>query len=91
MTTPSFVSLFRANFTDIFQGSNFYRTRDKPKFILGHSLEFGFIVLAMVVVLIMRFVYARVNRKREERSRHQAGGMAEKDEGDWAVGFRYLL
>ena len=62
----------------------------------------GFLGLAAVVVLVMRFTYKRLNAKREEKMRREEDGSeggrgrgkGEKeiaDEGDEAVTFRYLL
>ncbi|KAI9871993.1 MAG: hypothetical protein M1830_002183, partial [Pleopsidium flavum] len=45
--------------------SNFYRAKDKPKYILGHSLELGFVALGLVAVLLLRYSYTQVNKKRD--------------------------
>lgn len=37
--------------------ANFYRQKDGPRYILGHSLELGFIVVGIVAALILVFGY----------------------------------
>lgn len=44
--------------------SNFYRTQDAPKYILGHALELGFAVAGTIAVLIMRYTYENINKRR---------------------------
>jgi MFS family permease len=34
--------------------SNFYRAADKPKYVLGHSLEVGFVSVGLIAVLVLR-------------------------------------
>lgn len=45
--------------------SNFYRTKDLPHFILGHSLVLGFISLGMIFLLITILGYTYSNNKRK--------------------------
>lgn len=52
------------NFSGAF-ASNFYRTQDLPRFILGHSLVLGFIALGMVFMLLCIFGYTYSNNKRK--------------------------
>jgi hypothetical protein len=75
--------------------SNFYRSEDAPRYILGHALELGFIVVGILAGLVMIFNYKRINRKRE---RQMAEGMHNgytPEEmsmlGDRAITFRYML
>ncbi|KAH1595084.1 hypothetical protein KXV44_008103 [Aspergillus fumigatus] len=46
--------------------SNFYRAQDAPRYILGHSLELGFAVVGIIAVVILRFSYQRINKKRDQ-------------------------
>ena len=72
--------------------SNFYREEDKPKYLLGHGLELGFIAVGMLAVLGLRFNYGRINKKRDEIV--QSGNYKEtdmSDMGDRAPTFRYVL
>lgn len=75
--------------------SNFYRSADAPRYILGHGLEIGFICMGTVALLIQVFNYRRINKQREIAL---AEGEAEKytpeelgEMGDKAVTFRYTL
>jgi hypothetical protein len=70
--------------------SNFYRTQDAPQYILGHSLELGFVVVGMIATVIMRFTYQRINRKRDliDPSQYPADPDAM---GDRSPLFRYML
>ncbi|KAG9674717.1 MFS general substrate transporter, partial [Aureobasidium melanogenum] len=75
--------------------SNFYRSADAPRYILGHGLEIGFICMGIVALLIQVFNYRRINKQREIAL---AEGEAEKynpeelgELGDKAVTFRYTL
>lgn len=75
--------------------SNFYRSTDAPRYILGHGLEIGFIWMGIVALLIQVFNYRRINKQREASL---AAGEAENftpealgDLGDKAVTYRYTL
>ncbi|KAJ0418652.1 major facilitator superfamily domain-containing protein [Aspergillus carlsbadensis] len=71
--------------------SNFYRAQDAPKYTLGHALELGFCVTGIVAVLILRFSYRRINKKRDQIdvSRYDSYEMAKM--GDRSPMFRYML
>ncbi|KAI9747049.1 MAG: hypothetical protein M1835_002248 [Candelina submexicana] len=76
--------------------SNFYRTSDKPKYILGHALEIGFVVAGLLAVLLLRANYTRINKKREREWGMEGEGVGvsvqELEEmGDRAWSFRYVL
>jgi MFS family permease len=73
--------------------SNFYRTRDAPKFLLGHGLEIMFCVIGLIAVISLRFSYMRINKKRDAM---QDDGSEYTDQqlsemGDRAPTFRYQL
>lgn len=75
--------------------SNFYRSADAPRYILGHGLELGFISMGTVALLIQVFSYRRINKQRElalaegEAERYTPDELGEL--GDKAVTFRYTL
>ena len=72
--------------------SNFYRAKDKPKFLLGHGLELGFVVLGMFAVLVLRFAYGRINAQREKSGKAHGLTDAElSDLGDKSPSFRYTI
>ncbi|KAI9676988.1 MAG: hypothetical protein M1817_006827 [Caeruleum heppii] len=73
--------------------SNFYRAQDRPKYLLGHGLELGFVVAGLISVVLLRLNYIRINKKREvagvageEFTSEELGHM-----GDRAPTFRYVL
>lgn len=75
--------------------SNFYRSKDSPRYILGHALELGFIGAGLIAVSILVVNYKRINAKRD---RQMAEGMHSgytPEEmsalGDRALTFRYFL
>jgi MFS family permease len=71
--------------------SNFYRTRDSPKFLVAHGIEIAFVSVGLLAVVILRTGYARINAKRE---REGTGGLTEaemSEMGDKAPSFRYML
>lgn len=72
--------------------SNFYRAQDAPKYLLGHGLDIGFVVLGLIAVVTLRISYGRINSKREKSG--AAEGLTDKelsDLGDRSPAFRYTL
>ena len=72
--------------------SNFYRQADKPKYILGHGLELGFVGAGLIAVAALRLNYQRINRKRARLV--ESSDFKEVDlsnMGDRAPTFRYIL
>lgn len=51
------------NFAGAF-ASNFYRTEDLPRFVLGHALEFGFTMMGLLFMVVTILGYRFCNRKR---------------------------
>jgi MFS family permease len=72
--------------------SNFYRSADKPKYLLGHGLEIGFVSVGLAAVVVLRTSYARINAKRDREGMEAGHSLAEMSEmGDRAPTFRYML
>jgi MFS family permease len=73
--------------------SNFYRSRDGPKFLLGHGLELMFCVLGLIAVVVLRITYARINKKRDAMEDDGSEYTEEQlsDLGDRSPTFRYQL
>jgi len=71
--------------------SNFYRAADKPKYILGHSLEIGFVSVGLLAVVVLRMNYARINKKRDREGTEGLSLSAMSDMGDKAPTFRYMF
>ena len=75
--------------------SNFYRARDAPHYVLGHSLELAFIVTGILAALILIVSYRRINAKRARQFAEGAHNGYTPEEmsvlGDRALTFRYML
>jgi hypothetical protein len=74
---------------------NFYRAKDGPRYILGHSINLGFIVVAIIAAVILAFSYSRINRSRARRLAYGGASDVPLEElsaqGDRAITWRYLL
>ncbi|KAI9370254.1 major facilitator superfamily domain-containing protein [Aspergillus egyptiacus] len=71
--------------------SNFYREQDAPKYTLGHALELGFCLAGIIAVLILRFNYQRINRKRDRMDTSQMDSYEMAKMGDRSPLFRYMI
>ncbi len=75
--------------------SNFYRAKDGPRYILGHSLELGFICLGMVATVVLILTYSKINKSRDRELASIDESTLSPEElsfkGDRAVTFRYML
>lgn len=75
--------------------SNFYRSKDAPRYRLGHALELAFIVAGILALFILLFNYKRINAKRERLMAEGAHNGYTPEEmsalGDRALTFRYML
>jgi MFS family permease len=72
--------------------SNFYREADKPKYLLGHGLEIGFVSVGLVAVIVLRTAYQKINERREREGMEDGFSNKEmSDMGDRAPTFRYIL
>jgi len=75
--------------------SNFYRSKDSPRYVLGHALEIGFVAAGLIAVSLLAFNYHRINKERDrkcaegEHLRYTEKQLAEQ--GDRAVTYRYML
>lgn len=74
--------------------SNFYREPDSPRYILGHSLELGFVCLGILAAIILNLGYAGINKQREKKSvegqESTFRGQELSELGDKAYTFRYM-
>ncbi|KAI0160235.1 MFS general substrate transporter [Xylariaceae sp. FL1272] len=74
--------------------SNFYRSHDSPRFILGHALELAFATAGIIAASILILGYVRANRKRAKIIREGGHNVLSPEElssqGDKAVTFRYI-
>lgn len=71
--------------------SNFYRSQDAPKYILGHALELGFCVAGMIAAVILRLSYQMINRKRDRIDLSGYDEAEMEKMGDRSPIFRYML
>lgn len=74
--------------------SNFYRQPDSPRYVLGHGLELGFVVLGILAAVILNVSYAAINKQREKKLAEGGEGGFDSRElselGDKAYTFRYM-
>jgi hypothetical protein len=74
--------------------SNFYRQDDRPRYILGHGLELGFICAGIIAAFILIAGYSRQNKKRARQLAEGGEGQFTPEElsalGDRAVTFKYI-
>ena len=74
--------------------SNFYRQTDGPRYILGHSLELGFIGLGIIAAVILIVAYSRINKQRETKlatcSDSDLSPEVLSAQGDRAITYRYV-
>lgn len=81
--------------TSTAMASNFYRTEDAPRYILGHALELGFIGAGILALLVLVFNYKRINAKRERQLSEGAHNGYTPEElgelGDRSMTFKYFL
>ena len=74
--------------------ANFYRSADKPRYILGHALSMGFVVAGISAASILITGYYLSNKKRTralksgERSRFVEAELSAQ--GDKAITWRYM-
>lgn len=71
--------------------SNFYRQQDSPRYILGHSLELGFVGAGLIAVVVLRLSYQRINRLRAEKGTDAYTAEEMSRMGDRSPAFRYAL
>ncbi|KAL8904528.1 MAG: hypothetical protein Q9171_007016 [Xanthocarpia ochracea] len=71
--------------------SNFYRSSDGPKYILGHALELAFVAVGLCAVVGLRWNYGRINGKREQMPLGEYSDAENSEKGDRAPTFRYVL
>ena len=71
--------------------SNFYRAKDSPTYILGHALELGFVAVGLLAVILLRFSYTTINKKRDREGVSTLSEAEMSDLGDRAPTFRYVL
>jgi hypothetical protein len=81
-------------------GSNVYIAREAPKYHTGFGVCLAFVSIGIVMALILRFAYARENKKRDDLVASLGGeqGVLQKyseqellDLGDLSPFFRYTL
>ncbi|KAF8125325.1 MFS general substrate transporter [Boletus edulis] len=78
--------------------SNIYRTRDEPRYLLGHGLEIMFLSIGIVTLPFTVLAYQRINAKRDlaKSSEHDSEEQEKKGGdtaflGDRRASFRYTI
>ncbi|KAF9533276.1 putative MFS transporter [Crepidotus variabilis] len=81
-------------------GSNVYLAREAPKYPTGFGASFGFLCLGILMAVILRFAYARENKRRDRLVEELGGEQGVRaryseqellDMGDRSPFFRYTL
>ncbi|KAF8153406.1 MFS general substrate transporter [Crassisporium funariophilum] len=79
--------------------ANIYRSRDSPRFLVGHGVELMFVGLGFIAVPIAILSYIRINNKRdlaqrealEKGEKNKYTNQQLREMGDRAPDFRYTL
>lgn len=79
--------------------SNIYRSKDAPRYILGHALELMFVGIGFICLPIAVLAYIRINKKRDASAKrllengetHGYTPLEIRRLGDRAPDFRYTL
>ncbi|KAK7438888.1 hypothetical protein VKT23_017814 [Stygiomarasmius scandens] len=74
--------------------SNVYRTKDKPRFIVGHGIELMFVGIGLICVPLAVTIYKRINKKRDMEALEGKKTYTPAELralGDRAPDFRYIL
>lgn len=73
-----------------------YRSKDLPRYFLGHGIIMGFLLMSLILIVLQFFVLSTINRKRDAENQNPAEytneqKYAEMDKGDNASYFRYSI
>ena len=73
-----------------------YQAKQKPRYLIGHSISFACVALQTVLIIILRLIFMMINRHRDKLSEEEKQKQIEKygDEqaaGDRHPNFRYTL
>ncbi|KAF8303429.1 MFS general substrate transporter [Clavulina sp. PMI_390] len=75
--------------------SSVYRTKDQPRYILGHSVVIGFLCMGLITGPLTVVLYRRINAKRDEMVRSGVLDQYSEEDlsrmGDRAPNFRYVI
>jgi uncharacterized BrkB/YihY/UPF0761 family membrane protein len=73
-----------------------YRAEQKPRYFLGNTIAFSFIVLQTILIIILRLIFIIINRRRSQMNAEEIKKQIEKYGGNELAGdrhpqFRYTL
>jgi len=73
--------------------SNIYRRQDAPRYVLGHSVELGFLGMGLILTPLTAWIYSGINARRNtlDDGRYDSITAEESALGDRAPNFRYSL
>ncbi|RPA76677.1 MFS general substrate transporter [Ascobolus immersus RN42] len=66
-------------------GANFYRDKDKPKYVFGHAMNILFVAIAYFCIALIFVTYKTQNKKRLVLREERRNGVREKVEAEWRV------
>ena len=73
-----------------------YHPRQKPRYFIGNTIGLVCILIQTILIILMRFVFMWINRRREQMDSNEAKEQVEQYGDDELVGdrhpeFRYTL
>jgi len=73
-----------------------YRTEQKPRYFLGNTIAFSFVVLQTILVIILRLIFMIINHRRSQMNEEEIKKQIEEYGGNELAGdrhpeFRYTL
>jgi len=74
--------------------SNIYRKQDAPRYVLGHSIELGFLGMGLLLTPLTAWIYSWINTRRDALDDGRYDNMTVEESkalGDRAPDFRYSL
>jgi len=74
--------------------SNIYRKQDAPRYVLGHSIELGFLGMGLLLTPLTAWIYSWINTRRDALDDGRYDNMTVEESkalGDRAPDFHYSL
>jgi uncharacterized BrkB/YihY/UPF0761 family membrane protein len=73
-----------------------YQDNQKPRYFLGNTIAFSFIVVQTILIIILRLVFMMINRGRSQMNEYEIKKQIERYGGNELAGdrhpeFRYTL
>ncbi len=77
-------------------GGQIYQAKQKPRYFIGHTVSFCCVALQSILIITLRLILMRINRRREKMNDDEKQRQIEKYGGEQLAGdhhpdFRYIL